>query len=56
MDREKLIEVYFTEEIKMLLDLLPVSKFCWLCNISTRWYYTISKKMSRYEIYKKYCG
>lgn len=48
--------ITYIEEVKMLLDLLPVSTFCNLCNISRVYYYKIIKNTSRYEIYKKYCG
>lgn len=49
-------ETLYIEEIKMILDLLPVSKFCGLCSISRVYYYKLIKTMNRYEIYKKYCG
>ena len=49
-------ETLYIEEIKMILDLLPVSKFCNLCNIHRTYYYKLIKTMNRYEIYKKYCG
>lgn len=48
--------IYKEEEIKMLLDLLPVKTFCELCNIHRSYYYKIKNTTSRYQIYKKFCG
>ena len=33
---------------------MNVSDFCRLCGISRVYYYKIIKKMTKYEIYKKY--
>lgn len=49
-------EIYYIEEIKMLLEHISVKEFCNLCSISRVYYYKIIKTMSRYQIYKKYCG
>jgi len=56
MDKYEALEILYNEEIKMLLDYMSVSSFCKLCNIHRSYYYKIIDSMSRYEIYKKYCG
>lgn len=56
MDKYELLKISYNEEIKMLLGYVSVTDFCRLCNIHRSYYYKIIKTMSRYEIYRKYCG
>lgn len=54
MDKYEALKIAHSYEIKMILNYMNVSDFCRLCGISRVYYYKIIKKMTKYEIYKKY--